>query len=103
MSIYTEEEAKTKWCPESRPAEWFASTPHSDGKLVRGGNRDGNGKPDATAYCLGSGCMMWRWVFRFVRVETDEGEPEEWTDAWENSLEPPRGYCGKAGAQRIEP
>jgi hypothetical protein len=45
MSVVTEEEALTRWCPHARDAD-----------LV--GNRfEENG-----AACIGSQCMSWRWV-----------------------------------------
>jgi hypothetical protein len=59
----TEDEAKTKWCPMARC--WGQSGPV---------NRDG-GKPRIGAMCLGSGCMMWRWLDEDDRI----------------------GYCGLAG------
>lgn len=43
MSLFTEEQAATKWCPFAR-------------KENRGGD-----KHASEHTCLGSGCMEWRW------------------------------------------
>lgn len=70
--MYTELEAKEKWCPYSymhRPS------------------------PTATLKCVGSKCMAWRWINCYEPVSFS-GRPttrkelpkEEWT-----------GYCGLAG------
>jgi len=45
----TEDEAKTKWCPNARSARPGGNNRHSDG----------NGRFDCL--CIGSGCMAWRW------------------------------------------
>ena len=69
----TEDEAKTKWCPQSRVS--------SVGSTGRAGiNRDDYGgknkTPDGTN-CIASGCMAWR--------ETSSQH----------------GYCGLAGKPRV--
>ena len=64
----TEQEAKTKWCPMVRAPMLIAP--------AIPGNKYG-----ANAKCVGSDCMMWRWI---DGVETDSG-----------------GYCGLAGARNI--
>lgn len=74
--MYTEEEAKQKWCPE-----------------VRMGNPNGGGfnsdiqTPEAEYYkCIASDCMMWRWVKgRDSFKENDAGYSKL------------SGYCGKSG------
>jgi hypothetical protein len=44
--MYTEEEAKKKWCPMVRLPELEIAEP----EIVEASNR-----------CEGAGCMMWRW------------------------------------------
>lgn len=44
----TEAEARTKWCPMVRGE--------------RGYNRVKFGEPDPWGFCVGSRCMMWRWL-----------------------------------------
>jgi hypothetical protein len=97
--IVTETEAKEKWCPFARvgihaanrsyddvdeelPSAWFRPTEPSN-----------EGNPNE-AHCIGSRCMMWRWVpsdpkelpHRYSFNEA--GKPER----IEN--DPTRGYCG---------
>lgn len=88
---YTEEEAKTKWCPHSRvQVERKGYTPSPMGsvagdnyalagvnRLLEAGVRN--------ALCLASGCMMWREDKRF-------GEPGKHP-----------GFCGLAGQPNVRP
>ena len=68
--MYTEDEAKTKWCPESR---------HDfDDHAGPGWNR-----PGGNFHCLGSGCMMWRWAKGASVADGINGKRP--------------GYCGLAG------
>ena len=69
--MYTEEEAKTRWCPFARTEAVGAA---NDIAI----NRDSDGNT-AGAKCLASGCMAWRGQFA---TSTDG-----------------RGYCGLAGRQ----
>jgi len=48
--MMTEEEAKTKWCPQARVAAVEGDGP----------NRRYDGAPIRGSLCLASGCMMWR-------------------------------------------
>lgn len=77
--ILTEEEAKTKWCPEARCGN------------ASGANRSGPQHDfAATPFCIGSACMAWRW----------NGESPAFPGAGpEDNLNPAGrgGYCGKAG------
>lgn len=119
--ILTEEEFKTKWCPEARVAvpmandaakadnKWFgvaaanrAAWSAAVSVFPHGDDRDN----PASARCLGSKCGMWRWVMinqhgSGASVEMDGSL--SWADvrAGKHVSEPPataRGYCGKAGA-----
>ena len=68
----TEDEAKTKWCPEARLA-----APVDSIATGTSGNRYGQEFKD-WSMCIGSACMAWRWV----------------KDTYKNTE---HGYCGKAG------
>lgn len=103
MTLLTEEEAKTKWCP-------YSNTHPSQ----------------AGAQCIGSSCMAWRKHDDGDRVEYDEkvipikpgecnppftGTPEGYEVVSYGSMtfscrketgrKPPRGYCGAFG--KVEP
>lgn len=57
--MLTEEQAKTKWCPQVR----FDG---EDSTFNRGYQSEDplnmrNGRTQYICNCLGSGCMMWRW------------------------------------------
>lgn len=81
----TEEEAKTKWCPEARMLV--------DATGYGAGNRfSGQQHPlfVAQTRCIGSACMAWRW----------HGDSPAFQGAGpDDELNPAgrRGYCGKAG------
>lgn len=66
--ILTEEEARTKWCPEVQFVD-------SSGYGIIS-NRDVGARNE---YCIASNCMMWRWF--------DTSDP----------VKASTGYCGKAG------
>lgn len=72
----TEDEAKTKWCPMVR----VASGPYVPGTYSVGmlDNQE--------AKCIGSACMMWRYL------NPDVGVTKQ-TDGTGNA----HGYCGLAG------
>jgi hypothetical protein len=73
----TEEDAKTKWCPEGR---LIAKFNNGDAATF---NRT-QGRSDWPR-CIGSDCMFWRWV------RDEHGWPEN--DSNGHAL----GYCGAAG------
>lgn len=75
--IYTEEEARGKWCPLGRdPDEYF---------------RDQGVVSNRGCECKGSACSMWRWGGRMLMSDTIE----------QRSPTPKRGYCGIAGRPEI--
>lgn len=53
--LYTEEEAKTKWCPMVR----FITFPpiYENGMATKENNRYG----DYNSNCIASECMQWQW------------------------------------------
>lgn len=90
--MYTEEEAKNKWCPMARVMQ--VSNKQAVGKThnriwSHDGNVEGNGilnlgLPGTS--CIASDCGMWRW---------QDGTGDEHEDGSETDNE--RGYCGLAG------
>jgi len=68
----TEEEARTKWCPQIR---W---TSHGEGYSDPFENRGSN------CNCIASDCMMWRWNRDIMAGGSGRAEPTQ-------------GYCGLAG------
>ena len=70
--MMTEEEARTKWCPQIR---WTSSDKYDDSFDNRGAN----------CMCIASDCMMW--------VETDnESYPTD--NDFEEPKYYPAGHCG---------
>jgi len=92
----TEEDAKKKWCPfmgpESMAQEIRNMAPRQPGMGYSGGC----GNPDFTHHgynrCIGSECMMWRWL---SKMELVPGETNFRSHT--KFVKPERGYCGKAG------
>lgn len=64
----TEEEAKTKWCPQVR---------------------EGDYRPDNIrhANCIGSACMAWQWVFEKGREDHN----------FHRKFQTKDGFCGLVG------
>lgn len=93
--MLTEDEAKTKWCPMVRhDMDGGFNRFHSDGTAP------------ASATCIGSACMMWRWneytdQYRHYRhSEPPEGEGWERTahpGQWRRKNPNRGGFCGLAG------
>lgn len=94
--LTSEEEAKSKWCPQSRaviyqPGQGLgsASPPcnrqqfHGRGEILL---------PEATS-CIGSGCMFWHWQGWKTNMHSGiaPNPPDEVKDG------PRLGYCGLAG------
>ena len=57
--ICTEEEAKTKWCPQAR-----VSVPTDPSR-----NRCDNIRVPSSARCVASDCMMWEWEWDNVKLK----------------------------------
>lgn len=57
--ILTEEEAKTKWCPETRIHEVRGAGVYVN-KPITDENPHGHANA-ASVLCIGSACMAWRW------------------------------------------
>jgi hypothetical protein len=75
----TEQEATQKWCPHSRKY-------YGRGSINR---TDTDAKPGGT-HCIGSKCMMWRWVKDPLIEFVANGKPvPDYTGE--------HGYCGLAG------
>lgn len=87
VTMATEEEAKTRWCPLAR-----ASSSNDEGNGVSI-NRNGN-KPDVECFCIASACMAWRKVDQTgvgpngEKRDRDMDGRTRWVD---------RGYCGAFG------
>ena len=84
----TEDEAKTKWCPQVRNAPFDYKGPAA--------NRYGNGSKASHwdfAPCIGSACMMWRG-YRKLKVGQDGGYVR---DSLGRFAFEDHGYCGLAG------
>jgi hypothetical protein len=105
----TEEEAKTKWCPQAR-----AQIERTESAPV--GNRDRGSRPDIDCLCIGSACMWWRWNDPEGLDKPTRVHPNVLKDHWQGwtvtdptpdakgyvEISPPppklpRGYCGPAG------
>ena len=73
--MHTEEQAKTKWCPEMRALQYQGS-----GAVNR--------RTDSP--CIASGCMHWRW------------DPPEYDvmDIHRKPTPATTGYCGLSGSPR---
>ena len=72
----TEEEAKTKWCPQAGPSRFE--------------RRDER--------CIASSCMAWRWNEPWTS-QTEEGHGGDIVIRLKRKPgEPKLGYCGLAGA-----
>ena len=76
----TEAEAKTKWCPFGR--RLFSSSVREVTLEPVAANRTTQDAPNT--FCLGSGCMGWRWALMDVHEQASGRKPTE-------------GYCGLVG------
>ena len=86
--MFTEEEAKTKWCPFSR-AGWTGGV-ESQYSGNRWFEQDGE-TVSKDVSCLGPRCAAWTWQ----DVKRDDGWWEETGPQTLRKLNsPPRGRCG---------
>ncbi len=67
--VLTEEEAKKKWCPISRD------------------------RSEVFIYCLGSGCMWWKWNIISIEERMDLHQYSEL--GTEGQPLPETGFCGR--------
>jgi hypothetical protein len=83
----TEEEAKNKWCPEARVGVYAGN----GGVSV---NR--NPETEDEIRCIGSACMMWRWL---RSVDEESLQKDILLELYTKDADAMRvlGYCGKAG------
>ena len=83
----TEEEHKTKWCPQAR----LGSSTSGLGGFNRFVWPANNAASDGVQ-CIGSACAWWRWIH--VSAVKWEGNTAlmQYPDP-----EPTEGYCGPAG------
>lgn len=99
--MYTEDEAKQRWCP-------FARLAFEAGTFNRAVIFDAaQGDPKKDAVCLASACMAWRWKMEYregneYAIRPGETGWVEGTDAEQRAgLDWKRntglGYCGLAG------
>lgn len=98
---FTEEEAKTKWCPFARAINWAGTA---------SGNRDLQDAPYdiLRVNCIGSACMAWhfnQWhdtrdkelwhIARNERVNSGITGEVEWRPVNPDEPPPPKtGFCG---------
>jgi hypothetical protein len=84
----TEDEAKTKWCPQARCAAENVRGHLLDAAGFNRMNHDA-GWTSAGSRCIASDCMAWRWSPRYGT------NPENPAEAM--TLPPTDGYCGLSG------
>jgi hypothetical protein len=85
--MYTEEQAKTKWCPHAR----FLGSGAGGA-----GNKFGRYSPaDTECVCIASECMAWQWgnMKEIAKHQARFPELNFATAASQSG----RGYCGLAG------
>lgn len=75
--MHTEEEAKTKWCPETRHTNKDENPANNKFHTVI--------SPQSWNCCIGSQCMHWRWDDKSVRKATEGFDVKV------------VGYCGLSG------
>jgi hypothetical protein len=79
--MYTEDEAKKKWCPMIRNAMISDMGP---GQALTAVNQDAAFSDPLWNKCMASSCMMWRWI-----MDYDGAGMSAWpTD---------KGFCGLSG------
>lgn len=97
--ILTEEEAKTKWCPETRIHEVRGAGVYVN-KPITDENPHGHANA-ASVMCIGSACMAWRWATNGGHYEAvapnHHGPSFARLVPGTGTLSTTHGYCGKAG------
>lgn len=95
-NLWTEEEAKTKWCPMARIVTGQTKGPpgtvNPELTVLSNANRDMDNEP--LTRCFGSACMMWRKHDQ-IGIGPDGEKRDRDMDGrtrWKD-----RGYCGLAG------
>lgn len=78
MSLFSENEARTRWCPLARAS--------NDGEPPVSINRIPGSRGDRDCHCLASGCMAWRWAdppgpTHFAMEHRHRETIAEWTQA----------------------
>lgn len=61
MTLLSEKEAGTKWCPFSRVALHAGTGGATANRHVSDGTTHGERVIEEETRCLGAGCMAWRW------------------------------------------
>lgn len=93
--MYTEDEAKKKWCPHVRVMDFGTSAAGVRSAGVnRGTERAFGDKPFAT--CIGSQCMAWRWDRYGRRTFSPDSTPGAGGGSYQ-ATDIKVGYCGLAG------
>lgn len=82
--MFTETEAKTKWCPLAR-----AGDTRDEGRISI--NRSGNAA-DMDCLCLASACMAWQWSNRKAGHDPEFDGVKAAEDFTKRN--PLRGFCG---------
>ena len=82
MTLHTEDEAKTRWCPMT----------------ARNGSAAAGAQASGTIHCIASNCMAWRKHDQ-VGIGPDGEKRERDMDGRTRWVD--RGYCGLAG--RVTP
>jgi hypothetical protein len=93
--MYTEAEAKTKWCPLARAVR---------GDGVSAFNRGTDMKPDVATFCIASDCMSWRW--ELTKEPLPKGSNPGLAHGLAYALQPTtfeRGFCGAFGTSSGAP
>ncbi len=84
--MWTEQEARTKWCSEARTgvtagAAGLGANRHVDPSVVETETR-----------CLASGCMHWRWTSKLT-----VDRPDGINAIGGQRVKREQGYCGLSG------
>ena len=91
--ILTEDEAKTKWCPEVRTGlnAGMAVNHH----VGQSRNDRHAGDVHEETRCIASGCCMWRWYGWLLAGGGPDVYSVQTNDPGHNAVH--HGFCGKAG------